>query len=224
MEYKVLDCPEAANLKKDAKFFRYLDFNHSTVYMLDDSSYLLMPLNPFGKSMRINSINLLERFIKERHFPDNEKANEFYVENKCNIDNFIEYKEKLKKDLIDYVFKGSDQRLQELPVEQIDYVYEFMKKRKMIKKYKLNFIALLGDCLIKRYEAEGLKWGLLANKQLLNPVINLILIADQKQGIYFNIEESIFGKYSFSGVQMVIHDIENYPKKSNEIESIVKIM
>jgi len=224
MEYKVLDCFEAANLKKSAKFLINIEFNLSSVYSLNDSSYLVMPLNPLGKSMLIKNKNLLEQFINEKYFPDNEEANKFYFDNKQCTDNLIKCKEKLKIELIDYVFKGGNHFQEENSLEQIDYVYETLKKRKAIKKYKLNFIVLIGDFIIRKYGNNDIRWGLVAKKQLLNPIMNLVLIKDEKNGIYFDIEESIFGKYSYSGIRMVIHEMDTYTQKSNQFDTIVKVM
>lgn len=223
MEYQILDSTTAAVQQKDAKFLKQIEFNHSTVYLTSNSSYLVRPLYPFGESILIKDKSLLDRFIDEQYFPVDE-VNKLYLLNKESVDNFTQSKEKLKKALISYVFKNHTSASDEILPEQIDFIFVTLKKRRLIKKYYYHFIALLGDYLRERYKADDFKWALLGNKQLLNPVINVILIRDLIEESYFNIEESIYRRPRYWSVATAIQEIENPLRIANDIETIMKMI
>lgn len=226
MDYKVLDWSSANELKDkmNATFVKQLDFNFSNVYTLSDSSYLIMPLNPFGNSLLTNKKDLLDKWISEQHFPANDEVNKFYFDNQDKMDNLIANKEALKQTLYNYVFKGENKTSNELSAEGIDSIYNLLKKRKKINEYKLNFIVLVGDFILNQYKQENYRWGLLRNKQLLNPIMNLIIVTDEKEKQYFNLEDEIFGKWGYLGIQDILQAISNHKRRANEIEDIVKVM
>jgi hypothetical protein len=94
VDYKVLDSGSANELKDkmDAMFIMQPDFNFSKVYLLNDSSYLIMPLNPFGRSMLTRKKDLLDKWIHDQRFPVIDELNKFYFFNRDNIDDLIVYK------------------------------------------------------------------------------------------------------------------------------------
>ena len=132
MDYKVLDWSSANELKDqmNATFVTQPDFNFSKIYLLNNSAYLVMPLNPFGNSLLTSKKDLLDKWISEQHFPANDKVSKFYLDNQDRINNLIENKEALKQELCDYVFKGENKTSNELSAEEIDSIYKLLKKRK----------------------------------------------------------------------------------------------
>lgn len=224
MDYKILDWSSANELKEkmNAKVFMNLDFNLSSVYLLEDSSYLITPLNPFGNSLLTKDKSLLEGWVRDQRFPVVDEANKFYFTNQSKIDELLIYKEVLKKDLYKYTLGDEKQNIDNPSEEDIDNIYQVLKKRKKIKEYKLNFIVLVGDFLLNKN--KDWKWGVLRNKQLLNPVMSLIIVKDEKQNLYYNLEDNISGKWGYPGVQYILKTISESGKKASEIEEIARIM
>jgi hypothetical protein len=224
MKYKVLDWSSANELKKkmNGKVFMNIEFNLSCVYILEDSSYLIIPLNPFGNSLLTSDKALLEDWVKNQHFPVIDEANKFYFKNQSKIDNLLIYKEELKKDLYKYALGDVKQNINTPSEDDIDSIYQILKRRKKIKEYKLNFVVLIGDFLLNKN--KNWKWGVLRSKQLLNPLMSLIIVKDEKQNLYFNLEDNISGKWGYPGVQYVLKAISESGKKANEIEEIAKVM
>jgi len=227
MDYKVLDWSSANELKgkMEAAFVLQLDFNLSKVYLLSDSSYLVMPLNPFGSSILTSKKDLLDKWISEQHFPVSDEVNKFYFDNQDKIDNLIANKEALKQSLCNYVFKGENKTPDNLSSEEIDSIYKLLKKRKKYQEYKLNFIVLVGDYILNQHKQGGYHWGLLRSKKFLNPVMSLIIVTDEKEKRYYNLEDKISGKFGYVGVQYYFKSIsDTLTSRANEIEEIAKIM
>lgn len=227
MDYKVLDWSSANELKDkmNATFVVQPDFNFSKVYLLSDSSYLIMPLNPFGNSVLTSKKDLLDKWISEQHFPVSDEANKFYFDNQDKIDNMIANKKALKQSLCNYVFKGESKTPDNLSSEEIDRIYKVLKKRKKYQEYNLNFIVLVGDYILNQHNQERCHWGLLRSKQLLNPVMSLIIITDEKEKRYYNLEDKMSGKFGYVGVQYYFRSISDaITNRANEIEEIAKVM
>lgn len=227
MDYKVLNWNTANELKDkmNATFVVQPNFNFSKVYLLNDSSYLIMPLNPFGNSMLTSKKNLLDKWISEQHFPISDEANNFYFNNQDKIDNLISNKEALKRSLCNYLFKGKSKSPDSLTSIEIDSIYKLLKKRKRYQEYKLNFIVLVGDYILNQHKHESYHWGLLRSKQLLNPVMSLIIITNEKEKRYFNLEDKMSGKFGYVGVQYYLKSIsDSLIKRANEIEEIARVM
>jgi hypothetical protein len=223
-DYKVLDWSSANSLKDTlkGKEITQLEFDLSIVYLLNDSSYLIMPLNPFGNSLLIYKKVILDKFIQMQHFPIDEEQNKFYLDKKAEIDNLLAEKSSLKKSLYNYIYKRNDNLPTELSANQIDEIYRILKKRRKFNIYKLNFIVLVGDFILGHFRDRNYKWGLLRNKQYLNPIINIIIITDEKNREYFNLENEISNKYGYLGLNYILFSIDSHKTKSNEIEEIVK--
>lgn len=220
MNYREIDSLEAIKIKNKAstKMIYTVDFNLATVFTIDESSYLVTPLNPFGKNLIVYEKQLLDKFISEEYFPVDEKINIFYYKNKIIINNLLENKNELIKSLLDF----ENKELSKLTFKDIDEMYNTLKKQRKIEKYRLNFILLLGEFLIRNQKTDSTSWALLSNKQLLNPVINIVIF-NNLSGEYFNIEELIFGKFGYLGSRYIFESMKNNRKKPNEIESIKKI-
>jgi hypothetical protein len=60
---------------------------------------------------------------------------------------------------------------------------------------------MVGDFLLNKN--KDWKWGVLRSKQLLNPVMSLIVVKDEKQNLYYNLEDNISGKWGYPGVQYI---------------------
>lgn len=226
MEYKILDWQTANDLKDSMKatFVLQPDFNFSSIYLLKDSSYLIMPLNPFGNSVLTTNKGLLDKWVNEKRFPNIDEANNFYFENQDKIDNLIANKDALKETLCNYIFKEQKKVPSELTKDDIDSIYNILKRRKRIKEYKLNFIILAGDFILTQHKNKNYRWGLLKDKQLLNPIVSLILITDINKNQYFNLEDEIFGKWGYTGMYDILHSILNHKRLPNEMVEIEKIM
>lgn len=226
MEYKILDWQAANNLKDsmNAKLVLQPDFNLSSIYLLTDSSYLVMPLNPFGNSIHTTKKILLEKWINEKRFPDTDAANRFYFDNNRKIDSLIINKEFLKDELYEYVFKGEKKTINEFTEDDIDSIYNILKKEKKIKYYKLHFIVLVGDYILFKYSNEKYQWGLLKSKELLNPIVSLVIITDVTQNYFFNIEDEIFGKWGYTSVRDILQAINNHKRRSNEMTEITTLL
>lgn len=227
MDYKVLDWHAANGLKDqmNATFVMQPDFNFSKVYLLNNSSYLIMPLNPFGNSLVTDKKELLDKWISEQNFPANDEVNKFYFENHDKIDNLIARKEVLKQELCNYVFKGENKTFDELSAEEIDGIYKVLKKSKKYPAFKLNFIVLVGDFILNQNKLENYSWGLLRSKQFLNPVMSLIIVTDEKEKRYYNLEDKISGKFGYVGVQYYLKSISDaLTSRADEIAEIAKVM
>lgn len=227
MDYKVLDWHSANKLKDqmNATFVAQPDFNFSKVYLLNDSSYLIMPLNPFGNSLLTDKKELLDKWISEQYFPVNDEVNKFYFENHDKIGNLIANKETLKQELYNYVFKGENKTFHEFSTDEIDNIYKLLQKKRKYQDFKLNFIVLVGDFILSQYKQENYRWGLLRSKQFLNPVMNLIIVTDEKEKRYYNLENKISGKFGYVGVQYYLKAISgNLTSRADEITEIAKVM
>jgi hypothetical protein len=221
--YQIIDGLEGHDLKskENARFIMTIDYNLASVYQLSDSSYLVMPINPFAKCLRVQNKAVLEKWIDESYFPTNEVENQFYFENKHKMDSLPQYKNQLKEILLEYIYKGPA----EITCYEIDSIYKLLKQRKRFKEYKLNFVVLLGDFLIQKYPQENYRWGLFESRQLLNPVVSLILVRENNGNQeYFKIQDRMEGKYGFTGTRRVENSIQRFWLLPNEIEMIKKVM
>lgn len=218
--YKVVDWPEANDLKlqENTRFLMPIEFNLSQVYRLKDSSYLIMPLNPFGKSLITKDKALLDKWINDRYFPTNKKVSNHSKDDK--ILDLLTHKEELKRDLFKFLSLGETI---ERP-EELDQIYNLLKKRKAFEKFKFQFIVLVGDYLIRKDSNSEVNWGFLEVRQLLTPITQLILIKEQGgETKYFKLEDLIAGKWGYSGMQGIEHSYEGQWARPNEINSIRKI-
>jgi hypothetical protein len=225
MDYEILESISAHELKRSssALFIMQIEFNFASVYQLSNSSCLVMPLNPFGKSLLVSSLDLLNKFIENKEFPVDDRVNGILKENSAEIDNLVNSKEKLKDDLLEYLFKDA-KTSENISVEKIDEIYKLLRKRRKFKILELKFILLIGDFLINQCKEQNYRWGLLEIKQLLNPIKCLVLISTEKENCYFNLEEKIKGKRGYLGANYILKLAENHTRKSNEFERIVKII
>jgi hypothetical protein len=224
MDYEVLSGSSANDLKNrsDAKLIATNAFNFSKTYLLNDGSYLVMPLNPFGNSLHTSEKQELDNWISEGYFPSGDEANTFYLENRPQIDNLPAYQEKLKETLFGFVFKDDLTAAKAMDEATIEHIYEILKKKKKIKTFKLHFLVLLGDFIISKDQSGLYHWGKLSNKQLLNPIIKPVIVTNEEEQLYFDLEDSIYGKWGYVGVQAILHALaSDMTKKGNEIETLI---
>lgn len=199
MEYRILVWQDANDLKKskNAEFIYTIESNKSNVFLLDDSTFLLMPFNPFGNSIQVKEKNVIENWVANDKFPITEEFNRFYYDNELVINNLNTHKEKLKEDLFNYVYKDPSNHPVDLNKQVIDEIYKYVKAKRKVDNYRLNFIVLVGDYLMgnnKKY-----KWGLYKSCQYINPVHFLAIVNSDPQPKCFNLEANLFTKHGYLG-------------------------
>jgi len=218
-QYEILSFTEAAILKKQAKYLNSIEFNLAKIYIIN-GSYLVMPLMPFASSILVFDKALLDKFITEEHFPVNDNVNAWYHKNKTTVDNLNDLKVNMIQELlINSIYKEDREQQIKLKSNDIDLIYQKLKQAKKLTKYKLNFIVLTGEYIINNLRQDEWDWGVLKNKQLLNPIINLILVK-AASNTYYNIQEALFGKWKYQGIEELLKNIHRDSKQSNEIEYI----
>ena len=224
MEYKVLKGKSANKLKEKncIAFLCQLDFNLARVYLLCDWTYLVMPFNPFSNCLLISKQELLQKWIKERHFPVSGWGDRSYFEKSQSLKNLASYKEGLKEALCDLIFKEEKRSPDDLCAEEIDCIYEVLSHRNLFEELKLNFTVLLGDYIIGRRKDLHLRWGLLSDRQYINPVLNLIIVTDQKQQGYYELEKEIGSKRGYAGVDHYLQGVVLESKK--QVEDMLEIV
>ena len=150
MEYEIIDWESAINIKENAKKILQIDFNFASVYLCDDSKYLVAPLNPFGKNIIIDNRRLLQDFIDKKHFPVFENVHKFYNENKEKIDDLNSCKNMSISNLLKLFCSQEEAiKVQNITLNQIEEIYSALILKKKIKKYKLDFILLVGEYIIQ---------------------------------------------------------------------------
>lgn len=222
--YQILDWNTANEIKQlpSTHFLEQMEYNLASVYQLEDSSYLLMPLNPFAKCLLAKDKATLDSWIAESYFPTDEDANNFYLENKEQLENIYQCKEQLKEALLKYVYKGEEIPKQ-LSGSDIDAIYKLLKKRKRFKEYQLHFILLAGEYLIEQNPNLNCRWGVLSTKQLLNPVIKIVLVTNiDNVEEYFKMEDRIVGKWGYQGIMSMDQDIKQFWKRPDGVMEILK--
>jgi hypothetical protein len=218
--YQVLDWAEANELKSrmNGEFVENIDFNLGTVFKLSDGTYLVMPINPFAKCLATKDTILLGKWQTDCYYPTNEKINTFYFANKEKFENLPQFQEVLISDLLKYLKKYENELTQPL---DLDEICRLLKKKKAFNKYKLNFIVLMGNHIINKYPDDGLVWAKLVNKQLLNPLVTLVLsgVVDNEER-YFNLQEFVDGKWGYRGIQSIEHQYKYPLHRPDEIVSL----
>ena len=228
MDYRVLNWRSANKLKarKSVSVILHIEFNLGKVYLLKDCSYLVMPINPFGKAIHTNKQELVNRWIEERYFPVDDKVDSSYFETRERLENLMNFKEELKEALCQYVFKDGWRLPDSVTAGEIDNIYQLLRNRDAYQQFKLNFIVLVGDYIIRRQKDMHIRWGLLFVKQYLNPLTSLVLITDHRQKRYYHLEKKVNSKWGYAGVEYFVQAIVEGPgPKVNEIiEMIVDVL
>jgi len=221
-KYEVLEWSTGNDLKlrQHTKHLMTISYNLCQVYLLEDKSYLVMPINPFAKCLVTNDRSMLDKWISESHFPSDEKSDKIYFKDVDQKRNLLRFKIDLENELFTYIatIKSVESN------EQIDNIYKLLKAKRKFTKYKLHFILLVGEYLMKKFPNEDVSWGLSRNKQLLNPFTELVLIKDiEGDTRYFSLEDGIAGKWGFTSMQSIETSFKRYWFKPNEIVTIEKI-
>src|SRR5690606_2563497 len=150
-KFKAISYCEAINLKneKSGVFFKSIPYNNANVYELNDSSYLILPLNPYTTALILYGKEELTKILTTNDFPVKEKLNAFYEANKTRIDNLDTHGQGLLAELEAFLtsnnfnYKGDSR--------DVDTIYNFLKTKKALTKYKLNFIVFVANYIIKHY-------------------------------------------------------------------------
>jgi hypothetical protein len=97
-QFKAITYSEAIKLKdeKQGEFLKNIPFNNGNIFILKvDSSFLILPLNPYTMALVVYDKSYLEEMLKTNTFPVQEKLNFFYDANKEKIENLNIHKGKL---------------------------------------------------------------------------------------------------------------------------------
>jgi hypothetical protein len=218
--YDILDWADANELKSrmNGEVVDYIDFNLGRVYKLSDGTYLVMPINPFAKCLATKETILLEKWRTDCYYPTDEKVNAFFFANKEKFENLPQFQEILISDLLKYVAKYENELTQP---SDLDEICRLLKKKKAFSKYKLNFIVLMGNHIINKYPDDGLIWAKAINKQLLNPLVTLVLSRTvNNEDLYFELQELVDGKWGYRGLQSIEHKYKYPLHRPDEIVSL----
>ena len=215
--YQVLEWVKANQLKQSLKavFIEQIDFNLASVYKLSDSSYIIMPLNPYGNCLLTKDFSLIETWKQQEVFPSKDTVNLFYNENKSSIESIGKNIDDLESKLITYVRGNVNNTYnKDSIIENADLIYSSLKKNRKIKEFQLAFLVVIGNYLISQNRELDCNWGILETKQLLNPYLELVLISN-RNGIdkYFEIQTKVFGKWGFQGIKSLNRDIKQFWKR-----------
>ena len=221
MEYKIIDWTTANNLKNSlkAKFKLMVESTKAQLFQLKDGTYLLMPINPFGNSIHIMDKAVFDNWVSTNEFPIADEGNKWYAENKPLIDNLIQNKEQLKKDLLEFVYNEKDYSSIQLSEAVMDEIFDCIKKKRKMDKYRLNFIILAGDYLMKGI--TDFKWGLLKSYQLINPIYSISIIQVGSELKFYDLETAFFGKWGYSGMQYFEKTFKSSFRPIGELDEII---
>ena len=222
-KFKGIAYNEALKLKeeKGGEFLQNIPFNNASIYVLKDASFLILPLNPYTMALIVYEKGSLEEMLKASRFPVTEKLNSFYDANKEKIENLNVYRSDLIAELEQYLkinsFAFENNEL------NVDSVYNFLKAKKTLKKFKLNFIIFIADFIIKNND-QNLQIGLLRDKQSLNPIVSIVLVKQSDNEIvFFNLEYELFGRSGYYGIQDILNSLTQFKKKVNTINVVDKV-
>jgi hypothetical protein len=221
MNYEIIAHEKFELIKKNARVVSSLtiDFNFATAYFLKDSSVLVQPLNPFGKCLLIKDRTTFDEFIQCRSFPKTMEIENIYDEYRHIFINFITGKKDIINILYQYTYNKNYDAI--VTLEQIEEIYAILLQKKKISKFKIYFILLVGDFIIQHN--LNYKWGILEIKQLINPIYKIVLVTNELQKEYFNLEYEIEKKAPLFGIKRVISRSFSSFIRSDEFESLIPI-
>ncbi|GAB2676141.1 hypothetical protein GCM10027036_32310 [Flavihumibacter cheonanensis] len=221
MEYKILDWAAANELRKKGKgkFQLMVEATKAQLFQLKDGTYLLMPINPFGNSIHIMDKNVFDNWVSTNEFPIIEEATQWYHDNKLLIDDLLKNKEKLKKDLLSYVYKDKDYHSIEITDTVIDEIFEYIKTKRKLDNFRLHFIVLAGDYLMK--DQSDMKWGVLKTCLFVNPMYLLSIIKTDTELNYYNLEAAFFGKWGYAVMLYYKKTFKSEFRPASELEEII---
>lgn len=216
MTFKVIDWEEKEELlqKEEYKFLKNIDCNLASVYVANDGSLMITPLFPFGKSIITYDKDELEEWIQTCNFPTGENNNVFFESNQQKINNILGSKDVLINDLLIYVYGHEDIVINS---DKIDEIYTILKKKRKFKHYKLNFIVLIGEYF--KTTNDKVSWGKVIDKQLLNPIISIVLLNEQKE--FYELEYYVDGKWGYKGMNSIKSSFHTSWRRGNEILEVV---
>ena len=207
--------------ERQGSFLKNIPYNNANVYVLKDSSLLVVPLNPYATALIVHEESSLEEMIKANFFPVKDTFNRFYDANKQKIENLNESGETLIADLLSYL--KSNGISPENDPSGVDGVYNFLKAKRTLNKYKLHFILYVAKFIIKGHDA-ALKVGLLRDKQVLNPIVSIVLVKKGDNGTaYFNLQHELFERRGYYGVQDVIRNVDQFKKSEDALNEVYRV-
>lgn len=211
MNFKIINSKEAHSLtiNENLVSLKTIDYNLCSVYKIDSQRYLIKPVFPFSNSLIVCSLEQIEHFINEKYFPDgNEQSSLYYsFRNQFEQIDFHEFKENKINELLEYIKHSTSKHFKGINLDDIDKIYEALRKTRTFQKYKLGFTFLLGELIIKNYEFN-LKWCFIEKKSSLNPERSIALYDFNNE--YIDLENRIFGKWGYQGLYTVINTIKNF--------------
>lgn len=224
MSYNIIKRETAEDLKSSTKVKKeqFINFNLSTAYFLNDSSIIIQPLNPFGKCLHIFDIEEFEAFITKKDFPTTEQIENLYSVNTEIIDNLKSYKTTILNSLQKFIFDELSSTETTINFDKIEYIFSILKKKKKLKTYKLHFVLLVADFIMK--QDNNYKIGLVKVKQLINPTYRLVIIIDDNSKKYYNLEQEIEEKIETFGIRHILSRASSRFKISDELEESVRII
>jgi phage pi2 protein 07 len=218
--YRMVEWATANDMSsnKEATFLKSIEFNNAQVYKYQQT-FIILPLNPFSKAILTKDSVLMESWIQREIFPIDGTLNRFYFNNREKMDHLNTFAPALKKELL----QAAGIESATVTAAEIDQIYAFLADKKNFEKYKLNYIAVMGDYL-KSKATSDVKWGLLKSKQLLNPLVQMALVKEDAGLVYyFDLEEKLndWEHRDRKIVEYYFHD--DHWRRSNEIETAVPI-
>ena len=84
----------------------------------------------------------------------------------------------------------------------------------------MEFILLIGEYIIQL--DKGYHWGRLENRQFLNPLINLVIVTNELEQEYFNVEYHISRGLNIYEIKNISGLLKGYIKKSNSVERLTR--
>lgn len=223
MSYKIIDRDTSEDLKLSVhvKKEQFVNFNLSTAYFLHDSTIIVQPLNPFGKCLHIFEVEEFEAFLTKKDFPTTEQIENLYSSNTEIIDNLESNKTKLLNSLYKFIYNELSIK-QTININEIEHIFSILKKRKKFKTYKLHFVLLVADFIMK--QDNSFKLGIIKVKQLINPIYRLVIIIDENTKKYYNLEQEIGEKITTFGIKHILSRASSRFKISDDFEEIVRII
>jgi hypothetical protein len=200
-------------LEKENNLLFVIEYNLCKVFKTG-KRFLIMPTNPFGNALVVDSEVEIYEFEKIQHFPDGNEQQSLYYLHKTEIETqgFFELKEIKLQSLLAQIKKSTSKFAAEISMDNPDSVHFFLRKTNALKNFKLAFLFLLGDHLIQQFGRESMKWGIVQTKLTINPYRSFVIL-NSLTNEYLDIEFSVFGKWGYQQFCTISHSVERYTMK-----------
>lgn len=223
-KFRAVTYVEAVELKakKKGTFLKHIPFNNASVFTLSDSSFLVLPLNPFTMALIVYDTDSLDKMVKDEKFPVREQLNAFYHANMQKIAHLDVYRKELITELEQYLSGNGFVPGNSEP--RADAIYTFLKEKKSLKKYQLHFIVFLANVIVRNFDGD-LKVGLMKEKQTLNPIVYIVLVRQTGDNsfVFFNLEYEVFGRSGYYGIRDLMNNATRFRKTADPLNIIDKV-